>query len=219
MSTLQGLICGIFIGGPKALHDSKGEWRSSIARDNVTGPVRLETRGFVGDQPTQPFHGSPDMAVCLHALAHYAFWNSHYSMSLKAGAVGENLTLDVLEDGNVCVGDVFQVGTARLQISGPRAPCETQARHIGRPDWVKLTLQELRTGFYARVLAPGTLQGGDAMDLEERPNPGLTVLELNRCCHHEFHVDIARAFMASAGLMDRWKRRLQARAQAGGVSL
>jgi MOSC domain-containing protein YiiM len=140
-------------------------------------------------------------------------------MALQPGAVGENLTLDELDDSNVCVGDTYQAGTARLQISTPRSPCENQARHIGRPDWVRLTLQELRTGFYARVLTPGALQAGDRMILEKWVNHGLTVLELNRCYYHSFQIGVARWYMAAEGLMDWWKKRLWEKAQALGVLL
>lgn len=212
-SPLQGQIRGIFVGGPKTLSDDQGEWRSSISRDPVQGPTQLEIRGFVGDKATQPYHGSLETAVCLHANAHYQFWDRHYSISLQPGAVGENLTLDVLDDSNVCVGDVFQVGTARIQISGPRTPCKSQARHIGRPDWVGLTLRELRTGFYARVLTPGSLQAGDQIILERRINAGLTVLDLNRCYYHAFQAEVARWYIEAEGLMDPWKRRLRRKAE------
>ena len=216
---LQGHIRAVFVGGPKTLCDARGEWRSSIARDLVSGLTRLEETGFAGDQATQPYHGSLETAVCLHSFVHYQFWNSRYDMALQPGAVGENLTLDELDDSNVCVGDIYQAGTARLQITAPRSPCDTQARHVGRPDWVKLTLQELRTGFYARVLAPGTLQAGDRMILERRANPGLTVLDLNRCYYHVFQPEVARWYMAAEGLMDWWKNRLREKAQTLGASL
>src|SRR5262245_7255672 len=194
-------VAAVFIGGPKMLTDARGVWQSSIARDRVQGSATLELRGFVGDQATQPYHGSPDLAICIHALSHYAFWNATLQMMLQAGAVGENLTFDGWDDRIVCVGDVLQIGTARIQISAPRSPCENQARHVGRADWVKLTIQQLRTGMYARVLTPGILQAGDSVTLEERPNPGLTIRDLNACYYHDFSVTMAQPFLAADGLM------------------
>jgi MOSC domain-containing protein YiiM len=202
-------LLAVFTSLPKTLHDAHGEYRSSIAKQAVLGPVALETRGFVGDQSTQSYHGSPEAAVCFHALAHYEFWNSTYGMALKPGSVGENITLDGADDSTVCVGDVYQAGTARLQISAPRGPCETQARYVGRGDWVKLTLQELRTGFYARVLTPGTLQAGDALILEHRPNRGLSIRELNRCWYHQFDPYLAELYLGAEGLMEWWKQKLR----------
>src|SRR5215212_6097063 len=98
-------IRAIFIGRPKILVDARGSWQSSIARDRVNGSAQLEIRGFVGDQATQSYHGSPDLAVCIHSQHHYDFWNSTLHMNLQPGAVGENITFDVWDDNNLCVGD------------------------------------------------------------------------------------------------------------------
>jgi MOSC domain-containing protein YiiM len=209
MMFILGRVVAVFVGGPKTLRDQRGEWRSSIARDRVDGIAQLETRGFVGDQVTQPYHGSLETAVCLHSLTHYTFWNSALRMALQPGAVGENLTFDEADETNICVGDVFRIGTTRIQISAARTPCKNQARHIGRPDWVKRTIAELRTGMYARVLTPGALRAGDQVALESRPNPGLTVYALNNCFYHDYRPEVAERFCAAEGLMDWWKQRLR----------
>ena len=216
-----GRVVGIFAGGPKTLHDARGEWVSSIAREPVSGPARLEMRGLAGDQATQPYHGTTDLAVCLHSLTHYLFWNAHYGLHLGPGGVGENLTIgssegdSVCDETQICIGDVFQIGTARLQISGPRTPCENQARHVGRADWVRLSLETMRTGMYARVLAPGSLAAGDDLLLVERPNPGLTVQDLVRCYYHTFEAELAFRLMMAEGLADRWQDRFEKRLRAG----
>lgn len=206
-----GRVVGVFIGGPKTLRDAQGEWQSSIARERATGPVQVEHRGLVGDRATQRYHGTSEIAVCLHFMAHYQFWNQHYGLNLGPGAVGENLTLEALDEADICAGDIFQIGTARLQISAPRTPCENQARHIGRSDWVKLTLQELRTGLYARVLSPGSLQAGDPLILETRLNPGLTMRALTHCYFHDYQDEMAQRFMRADGLMEWWKQHLAKR--------
>jgi MOSC domain-containing protein YiiM len=76
---------------------------------------------------------------------------------------------------------------------------------------VKLTIQELRTGIYARVVTPGTLQAGNAVVLVARPNPGLTIRALNTCFYHTLDVALAERFIAAEGLMDWWRDRLRAR--------
>ena len=152
MSRTACHILSVFIGGTKTLVDSRGEWQSSIARERVDGPAQLETRGFVGDQATQPYHGSP------------------------------------------------------------RSPCENQARFVGRADWVKLTVQELRTGMYARVLEPGIMQAGDQVILVSQPNPGLTIRDLNDCWYHNLNPELAERLIAAEGLMEWWKDRLRAKA-------
>jgi MOSC domain-containing protein YiiM len=209
-----GRVVGVFAGGPKTLQDAHGKWRSSILRDPVLGMAQVETRGLVGDRATQPYHGSLESAVCFHSTAHYQYWNEHYGMHLAPGGVGENLTLDGADESNVCVGDTLQIGSTRLQISGPRTPCDTQARRVGRADWIELTLQTLRTGMYARVLAPGSLQSGDDLLLAARPNPGLTMQALLRCYFHEFDPETAERLMIAEGLADKWAERFERRLRA-----
>ncbi|MCI0393919.1 MAG: MOSC domain-containing protein [Chloroflexi bacterium] len=204
-------IHSIYIGRPQTLTDKQGTWRSSIYRSLVDGPVALELHGLVGDRATQPYHGTADLAVCCHFLDHYRFWNEQYGMALQPGGVGENWTLENGTEETVCIGDVYRVGTGLVQVSGPRTPCETQARRVGRADWVKLTLQEGRTGIYLRVLEPGMVQAGDALHLVERPNPEGTIAALLRCYFHDFDRELAGRFAMMPGLMVGWQRRFAER--------
>jgi MOSC domain-containing protein YiiM len=203
----QPFIHSIYIGQPKTISDSQGTWQTSIFRDQIDEPVRLELRGFTGDQATQPYHGTPELAVCGHFLAHYRFWNEQYGMMLKPGNVGENVALEHTSEDEICIGDIYRIGTALVQVSAPRTPCNNQARRIGRADWVKLTLVELRTGIYMRVLKPGIVQAGDKLLLEERPNPNGTVTALNRCYYQTFDPKEAQQFAIMPGLMEWWKQR------------
>jgi MOSC domain-containing protein YiiM len=201
----------IYVGHPKPLTDERGLWQSSIYRDLVHGPIVLEQRGLVGDQATQPYHGTLETAVCCHFLDHYRFWQERYGIVLEPGNVGENWALEHITEAEVCIGDIYRVGTALVQVSAPRSPCENQARRIGRADWVKLTLQELRTGIYLRVLAPGVMQAGDAFQLTERLNPGKTIPMLNRCWYHTFEPALAQEFTTMPGLMPWWQQRFAER--------
>ena len=126
-------------------------------------------------------------------------------MNLKAGDVGENLTLDDITEDQVCVGDRVRLGTAVVQVSGPRVPCANLARKIGRPDWVKLTIRENRTGFYLRILKPGTLQAADPWIIEERVNPDGSIPAINRCMYLEFDTCYANRMLEMPGLESWWK--------------
>ena len=204
------------IGQPQLHQDSHGQWASAIFRTPVAGPVELRTRGLVGDQVADTAnHGSLGQAVCCHPLAHYAHWNTEYGLTdpdrmLGAGSVGENWTLTDLTEADVCIGDTVAVGTARVQVSGPRYPCTKQERKVGLPGFLKRTKATLRTGFYLRVLTPGVVQAGDEWRLEERLYPDLTIHAINACGHHTFDPALARYAMTVPELADGWKRILQA---------
>jgi MOSC domain-containing protein YiiM len=203
--TKPSTVQAAFTGQPKSITDERGTWISSIFRDRVDGPVQVSLLGLAGDKVAQPYHGSPGAAICVHLTDHYSFWNTQYNMNLKAGDVGENLTLDDIAEDQVCVGDRVRLGTALVQVSGPRVPCANLARRIGHLDWVRLTIQENRTGFYLRVLEPGTLQAGDQWIIEERVNPEGSIPAINRCMYLRFDACYAHRLLAMRGLESWWK--------------
>ncbi len=185
--------------------DARGTWTSSIYRDAVPGPILAQPGGLVGDKVAQPYHGGPDADICVHLLDHYHFWNERYSMNLQPGFVGENFTLDGIGEDNICVGDLVRVGTTLIQVTGTRTPCATLARRIGRPDWVKLTIRENRTGFYCAVIEAGIVETGDSWQLQERFNPDGSIPALNRCFFLEFDPVYAQRVTQMKGLATWWK--------------
>jgi MOSC domain-containing protein YiiM len=199
------MVEAVFTGQPKLITDERGTWTSSIFRDRVAGPVQVTLHGLAGDMAAQPYHGGPGAAICVHLNDHYAFWNTQYNMNLQAGCVGENITLGDIAEDQVCVGDKVRLGTAIVQVSGPRVPCANLARRIGRSDWVKLTIRENRTGFYMRVLEPGAFQAGDPWIIEERVNHHGSIPAINRCMYLEFDASYARRMLEMSGLEAWWK--------------
>ncbi len=137
-------------------------------------------------------------------MDHYAFWNTRFGMDLKPGWVGENVTLKNITEDQICVGDQIRLGTALVQVSGPRVPCANLARRIGRPDWVKLTIQENRTGFYLRVLEPGAVEEDDLWLLEWRANETGSIPTINRCMYLDFDPEYARTMLGMPGLAKWW---------------
>lgn len=201
----MAVIEGIFIGGPKTLRDKRGEWLSSIARQHVEGRVALSREGFDGDKVTQSYHGGPEAAVCVHLADHYDFWRRQYGVDFLNGHLGENLVLSGMKEEDACIGDIVRIGSALVQISGPRIPCQTQARRAGRADWVKLTIRENRTGFYLRVMEPGSVQAGDEWLLQQRLNEQGSISALNRCFYLELARDLAAVFARMEGLAEWWR--------------
>lgn len=204
-------IHSIYIGQPQTYTNEKGTWQSSIFRTLVEGPIALGLRGLDGDRVSDTKnHGSPSQAVCCHSMAHYEFFNREYGMSLGAGNVGENWTLTNANEDEICVNDVYRVGTARVRVSGPRVPCFKQAYRVQRDDWVDLTLKELRTGFYLWVETPGSVQAGDQWELESRSHPDASIQALNRCVYQAFDADLAREILTIPGLHAYWQRKMKA---------
>jgi MOSC domain-containing protein YiiM len=84
-----------------------------------------------------------------------------------------------LDEAAVCLGDVYAVGEARVQVSQPRLPCWKIARRWEMRDLSARVQRSGRTGWYLRVLAEGRVAAGDAVALLERPHPDWTIARAN----------------------------------------
>ena len=159
---------------------------TGICKRPVKGPVRLGKTGFEGDGVGDlKHHGGPDKAVCVYGIDHYPYWEKTLGIDLPPAPFGENLSLSGLNEGEVCIGDIFEAGTAVLQVSQPRQPCSTLAARFGRNDMVKLVVDSGRTGFYLRVLEEGVVEAGNTLFLVKRDPKAVTVSFANRVYHRE----------------------------------
>lgn len=95
----------VFTGQPKTISDERGLWTSSIYRERTEKPVAITLSCLAGDKVTQPYHGGPGAAICVHLADHYAFWNARFAMNLQAGSVGENVTLQNITEDQIPFGD------------------------------------------------------------------------------------------------------------------
>lgn len=201
------------VGLPREIPHGDGVWRSAIFRTPVDGPVELGLRGLAGDAVADTkHHGGPGQAVSCQPLAHYAHWNAHFGATLGPGSVGENWTVAEWTEGDVCVGDIWAVGSARVQVSAPRYPCYKQERRTGLPGFHERVLESRRTGWYLRVLGQGSVSAGDAIVLEARPHPWLTLEEANRAAlGPAFDPEQIERHLAVPELPDGWKQILERR--------
>jgi MOSC domain-containing protein YiiM len=148
---------------------------SAFVKHAVVGPARVGLLGLDGDaQADLRVHGGPEKAVYAYSAAHYSPWAREWpelESRFRPGAFGENLTVDGLAEADLCVGDIHGIGTTRLQVCQPRQPCFKLALNFGNSRLPKALVRNGRSGWYYRVLEPGTLQSGDRIELIHRPLP------------------------------------------------
>lgn len=75
------------------------------------------------EQADRAVHGGPHQAVHHYAAEHLAFWASKFAEDankFKPGCFGENTSSTGLTEHDLCIGDVFRVGAATLQVSQGR---------------------------------------------------------------------------------------------------
>ena len=144
----------------------------------------LRHENFEGDgQGDQVNHGGPDKAVCVYPLDHYPHWEKELGRRLPPGAMSENLTVSGALETEVCIGDVFRVGEATVQVSQPRMPCYKLAGKNGERQLAKWVSRTGYTGFYTRVLSEGMVDVGAAFELIERHPDRISVADVNDVMH------------------------------------
>lgn len=177
-------ILSIQVGKPAthgADHISPKSWQSGIFKTSVNGRVFLDTLNLEGDgQHDLRNHGGPFRAVLAYGAAHYPVWQAELERDhLPYGSFGENFTISELTEDTVCIGDIYAVGEARLQVAQPRWPCWKLARRNGIKDLAARVEAKGWGGWYHKVLQTGYVQAGDTYQLLERPYPDFPILRLN----------------------------------------
>ena len=191
---------------------------SGIAKNPVTSTIALTRTGFEGDaQGDLTRHGGPEKAVHHYPFEHYAIWPSdigRHGLLRRPGAFGENLSTIGLTENSVSVGDVFELGTATIEISQGRQPCWKLNARFGASGMARAVQSTGRTGWYYRVLSEGLVGPEDGLKLVDRKSPDWTISRIWRA----FYVDtLNRAELARLSevpaLTETWRnhalRRLQ----------
>ena len=161
---------------------------SAFVKQAVKGPVAVARLGLAGDEQADlSVHGGPEKAVYAYSLANYAAWRQEYPQHaalLTPGAFGENLCIEGLQESELCAGDVHRIGSCRLQICQPRQPCFKLALRFEDKFMPKAMIRSGRAGWYYRVLEPGQIGVGDAVQLDDRPNPDFSFARLIELISH-----------------------------------
>ncbi|NGN67252.1 MOSC domain-containing protein [Streptomyces sp. A7024] len=181
-------LLSVNIGSPKHVdYTSAPASITGIDKRPVTGPVAIASPGqerkggsgvagdTIGDQRV---HGGNDQAVYAYAREDLDTWSRELGRELRDGAFGENLTTSGHDLGTARIGERWRVGGDRgplLEITGGRIPCRTFAGFLDEQGWVKRFTEAAVPGVYLRVLEPGDVAAGDAVEVVRRPDHDVTV--------------------------------------------
>ena len=182
--------------------------RTGIFKEPVKGRVWLRKLGLDGDgHGDLAVHGGIDKAVYAYPIEHYEYWMRELERDeLPFGQFGENFTVEGLLEGEVHIGDVFQIAGAQVQITQPRVPCFKLGLKMECSTFPKHFLASERSGFYLRVIAEGNVGAGDPTERIKIDPARLSIKEI----HHLHYFDnlnrqgIKRALDVPA-LSDSWR--------------
>jgi MOSC domain-containing protein YiiM len=200
---------------------AKGLATTGIDKQPVTEPITVRPpgpkttglhSGVVGDTIGDiESHGGDDQAVYAYAREDLDWWAASLGRSLTSGFFGENLTTVGVDVNGARIGEIWKVGDeVELQVTFGRIPCATFQARMEEPRWTRRFAQANRTGAYLRVITPGSLQVGDAIQIVHRPGHGVTVAEAFRIWMFD-HAEYPRLLEAEglpAGLRAEVEKRL-----------
>lgn len=203
----------IFAGRVRALPESGRP--SGIYKLPVAFPIALGEQGFAGDeQADRRVHGGPDKAVHLYPARHYATLARRFpelAAAFVPGSIGENISTAELVEAEVRIGDVWHLGTARLQVSQPRSPCWKIDERYGAEGIARFIAEQSITGWYWRVLEPGIVAAGDTLELDE-PADAPTLREAAALLdEHRPSLDALERLARSAGMAENWREKIRKR--------
>jgi len=152
---------------------------SGIAKSEVGGLAIVTGTGLYGDeQGDTRRHGGAEKAIHHYPFDHYDSWKrdiGELPILNGPGAFGENISTLGLREDQIAVGDVFQLGSALVEVSQGRQPCWRLNERFGRTEMSSQTQKSGRTGWYYRVLEPGFCEPYDRLVLIERRFPEWTI--------------------------------------------
>jgi len=220
-SAASARLEAVFVGRPVPFGPN-GE-PSAIQKCAVTRPIEVRPQGLAGDeQGDKRRHGGLDKAVHHYPAEHYPFWRAQLpdvaTRHWYPGAFGENLSTTGLTESDICIGDVFQVGNVRLQVSQARQPCWKLNLRFETPDMAKRVQDSGRTGWYYRVLEPGRIAPDDLWVLTDRPHADWTLARILRCFYRDTQeLDALQSLAALKVLPPSWQNLIEQRLRSGVV--
>ncbi|PWC90828.1 molybdenum cofactor sulfurase [Azospirillum sp. TSH100] len=207
----------------KAVPFGRPDTLSAIGKRPVDNAVAIGPSGLEGDeQADRRNHGGLDKAIHHYPFDHYAAWRGDLPAPAplldSVGAFGENISTLGLTEETVCVGDVFHLGTATVQVSQGRQPCWKLNHRFGVADMARRVQSTGRTGWYYRVLEPGTAAAGDGIALIDRPRPDWPLARILRAFYHDTgDLPTLAGIAALEPLATGWRTLARRRVESGRV--
>ncbi len=172
-------VISINVGPVREVMHNGRTTRTGIWKNPVNGPVALRDHAVEGDEIANlENHGGQHKAVYVYAADDAKWWRSQYGRIVLPGAMGENLTVDGIDVSGAHIGDRWAVGSAVLEVAGPRTPCFKLGLRHDDQDIVEEFRNSLRWGAYMRIITEGVVSSGDEIIVMPESEPTMSVSEV-----------------------------------------
>ncbi|MGY6648693.1 MOSC domain-containing protein [Wenyingzhuangia sp. IMCC45574] len=153
---------------------------TGIYKQPTSQPLFLTKDYVVKDEISDRIHHGGHYKACyIFSAEHYSYWKELYpNLEWTWGMFGENLTVEGFHEKEVCVGDIYKVGEALVQVAQYREPCFKLGYKFGSQKVLKQFIKHGYPGTYLSILKEGNVKTGDEFVLLERPENNLSVHDL-----------------------------------------
>ncbi|BBY26714.1 MOSC domain-containing protein [Mycolicibacterium sediminis] len=195
---------------------------TGIDKRPVDGPVEVRPpgsmrdglgSGIVGDSiGNRKYHGGDDQAVYAYAREDLDVWQERLERELPNGTFGENVTTSGVDVTGALIGERWRIGSDGLvlEVTRPRTPCRTFEVRLGIRGWIKTFTHGGSPGAYLRIIEPGHVRAGDAVEIVHRPDHDVTIGTVYRAMMLE--PDLMPSLLVADALPEALKRKARKRA-------
>ncbi|MBQ4829065.1 MOSC domain-containing protein [Alteromonas sp. MMG017] len=197
-------VDALFAGQPQPLGPRGAP--SSIVKSAVSQlTVHLDCTDE-DQQSNKKLHGGPEKVLHQFSPLHYFTLRKHFpDGEFEPGSIGENISVDGMDDATVYIGDVWKFGEVVLQVSAPRAPCSKISQRFNIQNLDRFVGERGITGWYYRVIKTGVINVGDSVTLVSREGDTVNVQTLMRCAHTKTDVELATKLANLTIIDDEWR--------------
>jgi len=169
------------------------QWRgktvmTGIFKYPVEQSIFLGKSDVKGDEVIdRKYHGGEFKACYIYSADHYSFWKEKYpQLKFEYGMFGENITVEGMQEDDICLGDVYQLGAAKVEVTQPREPCFKLGARFDTQKILKQFINAPYPGSYLKVIEEGEVAAGDQLKLVSRK---YEQANLQRVYHLMYHSD------------------------------
>lgn len=200
------------IGKPTTILWNGEEERTGIFKYPVSESLYLGKTDVEKDTVIdRKHHAGINKACYLFAADEYPYWKKRYPhLEWNWGMFGENLTVEGLDESQLCIGDILEIGSAVVQVSQPREPCYKLGVRFEDQGILKKFIERGRPGTYLRVLEKGEVNKGDPVEFRKRSTNTLTVQQFfNLLYDTKKDAEMLRLFMGNDAVPQYKKERMK----------
>lgn len=175
-------VLSVNLGEKKTIKWKGREIETGIYKYPVDLPIFLGREDVKNDHVIdRKHHGGILQAVYGYSVKHYDYFKKfHPNLDWNFGMFGENITFSDLNEEEITVGNIYELGNSVIEVAKPRQPCFKLGIRFDNPKIIQEFWNSSKSGIYFKVLSTGSVAVGDELILIKKSIDIETIAEVYR---------------------------------------